>query len=244
VQTYSTEFDIGALALEGIHPSLWRGAQLSSARMNVVQCGSEKLAAELPGGGWPKGALTDLLVQQPGVGEMRLLLPALKEVAQRRIALLQPPHRFQPEAAAYWGLPETSVTVVRASKTADALWAGEQIPRAATFGALLFLQTHVRPEALRRLHLAAQTSESLFFMIRPLAAASDTSPAPLRIAVRPARDSVSLQFVKRRGPARDEPLVIELTHSPILSRRHASVDRRVSAAPQPRSLSAELVVHE
>ncbi|MDR5754871.1 MULTISPECIES: translesion DNA synthesis-associated protein ImuA [unclassified Caballeronia] len=235
---------MGALALEDIHPSIWRGSQLGSARVNVVPCGFEPLAAELPGGGWPKSALTELLVQQPGVGELRLLLPALRSVAQRRMALLQPPHRFQPEAAAYWGLPETSINVVRASKTADALWAGEQILRAGTFGALLFWQTHVRPEALRRLHLAAQTSDSLFFMVRPLAAASDTSPAPLRIAVRPARDSVSLEFVKRRGPARDEPLVVGLTHSPILLNRHASVDRRVSAAPQPRSLPAELVVHE
>ncbi|SAK61774.1 cell division protein [Caballeronia hypogeia] len=235
---------MGALALEDIHPSIWRGSQLGSARVNVVPCGFEHLTAELPGGGWPKSALTELLVQQPGVGELRLLLPALRSVAQRRIALLQPPHRFQPEAAAYWGLPETAVNVVRASKTADALWAGEQILRAGTFGALLFWQTHVRPEALRRLHLAAQTSDSLFFMVRPLAAASDTSPAPLRIAVRPARDSVSLEFVKRRGSTRDKPLVVGLTHSPILLNRHASVDRRVSAAPQPRSLPAELVVHD
>lgn len=32
---------------------------------------------ELPGGGWPVGALVDLLVQQAGVGEMRFLRPAL-----------------------------------------------------------------------------------------------------------------------------------------------------------------------
>jgi protein ImuA len=183
----------------------------------------------------------DLLVQQPGVGELRLLLPALRAIASRRIAFLQAPHRFQPEAAAYWGLPETSLHVVRASKTADALWAAEQILRSGTYGALLLWQTHVRPEALRRLHLAAQTSETIFFMMRPLASASDTSPAPLRLAVRPHRDAVALQFIKRRGPARDEQLIVELSHSPILLNRHASLDRRVSAAPQPRSIPAELV---
>jgi protein ImuA len=99
----------------------------------------------------------------------------------------------------------------------------------------------VRPESLRRLHLAAHTSETLFFMFRPLASASDTSPAPLRIAVRPHRDSVALDFVKRRGPNRDEPLIVSLSHSPILLNRHATLDRRVSALPQPRSLPAELV---
>lgn len=221
--------------------TLWRGSQLASGRANVVSCGFENLAAELPGGGWPRGALTDVLVQQPGVGELRLLLPALRAVGSRPIALLHPPHRFHPEAAAYWGLPEKSLTVIRASKTADMLWAAEQILRAGSFGALMFWQTHVRTESLRRLHLAAQTSETLFFMFRPLASASDTSPAPLRITVRPGRDSVAVEFVKRRGPALTEPLIVNLSHSPILLNRHATLDRRISTAPQPRGVPAELV---
>ncbi|CAB3810084.1 hypothetical protein LMG28614_07195 [Paraburkholderia ultramafica] len=228
-------------APETIHSSLWRGSQLASGRAHIVPCGFGNLATELPGGGWPRGALTDVLVQQAGVGELRLLLPALRAVASRPIGLLNAPHRFNPEAAAYWGLPEKSLNVIRASKTADMLWAAEQILRAGTFGALMFWQTHVRPESLRRLHLAAQTSETLFFMLRPLASVSDTSPAPLRIAVRPRRDSVAVEFVKRRGPALAEPLIVPLSHSPILLNRHANLDRRVSAAPQPRSLPAELV---
>jgi protein ImuA len=232
---------VASIAPELIHPSLWRGSQLAAGRANVVPCGFGNLAAELPGGGWPKGALTDVMVQRAGVGELRLLLPALRAVAHRPIALLHAPHRFNPEAAAYWGLPERSINVIRAAKTADLLWAAEQILRAGSFGALLFWQTHIRPESLRRLHLAAQTSETLFFMFRPLASANDTSPAPLRIAVRARRDSVALEFVKRRGPALAEPLIVNLSHSPILLNRHASLDRRVSTAPQPRSVPAELV---
>jgi len=237
---------IDALLDETMYPgsggiTLWRGSQLASGRANVVSCGFENLAAELPGGGWPRGALTDVLIQQPGVGELRLLLPALRAMGSRPIALLHPPHRFHPEAAAYWGLPEKSLTVIRASKTADMLWAAEQILRTGSFGALMFWQTYVRPESLRRLHVAAQTSETLFFMFRPLASASDTSPAPLRIAVRPGRDSVAVEFVKRRGPALAEPLTVNLSHSPILLNRHASLDRRISTAPQPRGVPAELV---
>jgi protein ImuA len=40
-----------------------------------------------------------------------------------------------------------------------------------------------RPAA--HLRLAAQAGETLFFMVRPLAAAQDASPAPLRLARRP-----------------------------------------------------------
>jgi Uncharacterized conserved protein len=122
----------------------------------VVACGDTQLAAELPGGGWPQGMLTDILIQQSGCREIRLLRSALAAVAGRPVILLQPPHRVQPAAFAWWGLSAEHVRVLRAEKTADALWAAEQVLRAGTSAALIFWQTHVRPESLRRLHLAAQ----------------------------------------------------------------------------------------
>ncbi|MEI6002128.1 translesion DNA synthesis-associated protein ImuA [Paraburkholderia bengalensis] len=227
---------------EAIHPDLWTGNQLARAASRVVPCGDDALAAELPGGGWPRGALTDLLVQQTGCGELRLLRPAFERIGSKPVVLLQPPHNVQPTAFAWWGLDPSNLMMVKAPKTADALWAAEQILRAGTCGALVFWQQHVRPEAVRRLHLAAQTSESLFFMVRPLATTRDASPAPLRLAVRAAKGGVDVQFLKRRGPARDEPLFVALTPSPILNvKRNAIVDRRPSPVVVPRSVPAEVV---
>ena len=229
--------------VESIHPGLWRGSQLGGGRTRVVTCGNASLATELPGGGWPQGTLTDLLLQQPGCGEIRLLRPALGELEGRPVMLLQPPHRVQPAAFAWWGLAAENVSVLRAGKTADALWAAEQVLRAGTCAALVFWQSHVRPESLRRLHLAAQSADTLFFMVRPLAVASDASPAPLRLAIRPARGGVNVEFVKRRGPRRDEPLFVPLTPSPILNvNRHATLDRRPSPVVVPRSVPAEVVL--
>ena len=65
------------VAVEEIHPSLWRASQLARGRGRVVDTGYPAMSEELPGGGWPIGALVDLLIQQAGVGEMRLLRPAL-----------------------------------------------------------------------------------------------------------------------------------------------------------------------
>jgi protein ImuA len=227
---------------EAIHPDLWRASQLARAASRVVPCGDEALAAELPGGGWPRGALTDLLVQQTGCGELRLLRPAFERLGSKPVVLLQPPHNVQPTAFAWWGLDPSNLLTVKALKTADALWAAEQILRAGTCGALVFWQQHVRPEAVRRLHLAAETSESLYFMVRPLATTRDASPAPLRLAIRAAKGGVDVQFLKRRGPARDEPLFVSLTPSPILNvKRNATVDRRPSPAVVPRSVPAEVV---
>jgi protein ImuA len=69
---------------------------------------------------------------------------------------------------------------------------------------------HVRAESLRRLHLAAQHGETLFFLMRPLTAAAYPPPAPLRLSVRPALGGIDVGFVKRQGPARDEALFLLL----------------------------------
>src|SRR6201996_1813621 len=112
--------------IESIHPSLWRGSELARAYGKTIDTGYAALSAELPGGGWPVGALVELLVQQPGIGEMRLLKPALVTVSKRPVALLQAPHVPNSRAFSYLGLPLDKLMMLRAPKTADALWCSER----------------------------------------------------------------------------------------------------------------------
>lgn len=227
---------------ETIHPALWRASQLARGTGRTLAAGDKALAAELPGGGWPLGTLVELLVQQPGVGELRLLRNALLGLGKRPIALLAPPHPPQALAWGNWGIPADRLLWLRPQRTADLLWAAEQLLRASTCGAVLCWQQHVRGESLRRLHLAAQTSETLFCLIRPLVCARDSSPAPLRVAIAPAPGGVDLTFVKRRGPQQEVPLRLALAPSPILLSRHAApVDLPAPAVATPRSLPADLV---
>ncbi|WP_228978028.1 translesion DNA synthesis-associated protein ImuA [Paraburkholderia gardini] len=225
---------------EAIHPSLWRASQLARGRGRTVETGYAALSAELPGGGWPVGALVDLLVQQAGVGEMRLLRPALRELGKRPVAMVQPPHIPNGPGLEYIGLSPGQLMQIRASKTADALWAAEQILRAGSCGALLFWAQYVQTSSLRRLHLAAQSSETLFFMVRPLAAAQDASPAVLRLVLRPERDGLTVDITKRRGPARAEPLSVPLQPTPVLFSHHARISRRPLAPVATRGLPAEV----
>ncbi|MGS1041524.1 translesion DNA synthesis-associated protein ImuA [Burkholderia glumae] len=220
--------------------NLWRASQLAHGGARGIETGHAALSAELPGGGWPPGCLIELLGQQPGIGELRLLAPVLARVAAKPIVIVQPPHKLQPAALAYWGVDPAGFVSLRAPRTADGLWAAEQALRAGTCGAVLLWQQAVRSDALRRLNLAAQAGSALFFMFRPLAAARDASPAPLRLALAPKRDGVDVTIVKRRGGQRDEPVFVPLTPSPILLDRHASLDRRASAAPYPRNVPAAL----
>ncbi|AOY97471.1 cell division protein (plasmid) [Cupriavidus sp. USMAA2-4] len=231
-----------APAPETIHPGLWLASQLARAAGRTVPTGYAALAGELPGGGWPTGTLVELLVRQAGVGELRLLRPALASLAPRPIVLLDPPHAPQGLALANWGLPPAQLLWLRSERTADALWSAEQILRAGTCGALLFWSQHLRNDALRRLNLAAQAGDTLFYLMRPATCARDASPARLRIGIAPAAGGAELTFFKRRGPQQDKPVLVPLEPSPILLRRHVSpLDLPAPTAPVPGSLPATLV---
>lgn len=239
-------------ALQDLAQSVWRASQMGNYRSPVTSSGHKLLDAELPDGGWPSAALIELLLQQPGIGEMRLLRPALAAVArQRRIALVQPPHPPQAAAWTAWGMPHAHLLWLRTSRSADALWTAEQILRNRSCGALLLWQNHARPESLRRLHLAAQASDMVFWVIRPLASAQDPSAAPLRLGLRPAPRGLQIDLIKRRGPPRDEPLYLPLDDMPAREwsirfptfpfTPHAHLDRHTHAAAGPGNIAAALV---
>ena len=86
-----------------------------------------------------------------------------------------------------WRLDPRQLLWVCPEKPADALWAAEQILRNGSCGALLCWLPQVRPESLRRLHLAAQASDLLFVALRPSAAAAHATPAPCGWRWRPRR---------------------------------------------------------
>jgi|LauGreDrversion4_2_1035121.scaffolds.fasta_scaffold67518_2 protein ImuA len=189
-----------------LHAHVWRAGQMGVARAHVTPTGYAALDRELANHGWPHGGLIELLLQQGGIGELHLLQPALRTLGEQRIALLQPPHI--PHIAAWhdWGLNPQRLLWIRAKRQADALWSAEQVLRNGSCGALLFWQQTLRHESLRRLQLAAQASDTLCWLLRPLSASETASPAPLRIALRPLAGGTQLDILKRRGPQCASPI--------------------------------------
>jgi protein ImuA len=74
-------------------PAVWRANQLGRAATPVLASGYDELDAELPGGGWPLSALTELLLPHAGIGELRLLAPVLaaQQREQRCLMWFDPP---------------------------------------------------------------------------------------------------------------------------------------------------------
>jgi protein ImuA len=67
--------------------NVWRAAGMGVAGTARTPTGFATLDQELPDAGWPKSTLIELLVQQAGIGELRLLRPALQVLTGRRAIL-------------------------------------------------------------------------------------------------------------------------------------------------------------
>ena len=202
-----------------LHPDLWCAHQWGRVVRPVVPTGFAELDAQLPGGGWPCGVLTELLLGQPGVGEIRLLAPSMARQegpASGSVMWFGPPAMPCTQALQQLGVDVGRLIVVHGREgtrgaavrhllaSADLLWALEQALRSAQVSLVLaWLPDRLAGQALRRLQLAAQAHEGPAFMLRSLHERSKPSPAPLRLALHPGRgpDEISLQVLKRRGPA-------------------------------------------
>jgi len=240
------------VAPETVHPTLWRAHQLGRSRAEALATGFPELDAELPGGGWPRRTLTELLLPHAGLGELRLLAPALREVMHggRVVMLFDPPAALCAPGLMQLGLDVQQLMVVQGRAglrgaarellpNADVLWALEQALRSGHVGAVLaWLPVRLRADVLRRLQLAAQSHDGLVFLLRELAAQARPSAAPLRLALQPGGiDRLTLRVLKRRGPAQLQPLQLALPpvlHQPTAVRAQPPAEASplaVEAAP-------------
>jgi cell division inhibitor SulA len=206
------------------NPLLWRGDSLARADASIAT-GFPRLDRELPGGGWPRAALTELLLDGEGIGEIRLLIPVLKRLAQAGewIALVAPPHIPYAPAFASAGVDPARVMVVRSADDQGAWWAAEQVLRANSAGALMFWPQSTRDQGLRRLQLAAQEGEALAFFFTDTRRAAQPSAAPLRVRLSLAGSDLCVDVFKRRGGVMTRPLLLDV-----------SLASRVSSAQDPR----------
>jgi len=190
-------------ALAGVlrHPGVWRRGAAAAASVDAQPTGLAELDALLPGGGWPRGAVSEILLEHDGLGECRLLLPALAALTQarQRVALIAPPYVPYAPALAEAGVDLAQLVHIDA-QAADTHWTAEQCLRAGCCGAVLNWLPEVDYRRLRRLQLAAESGGALCFVFRPAAAAREASPAALRLRVAAADGGgTRIELLKCRG---------------------------------------------
>ena len=222
-----------------LHPALWLGHQLGRTGEHAVSSGFAALDAELPGGGWPRRVLSELLLPHLGIGEIRLLAPPLvaAQRAGRLVMVFDPPAALSAPALAQLGFDVEALLVVntraRVIPGSDSLWALEQALKSGHVGAVLaWLPPRLRAERLRRLQLAAHAHDGVAFVMRELAAAARPTASPLRLALQSAgADRLNVRLLKRRGPPLESAVQLDLP--PVLSQaalRRSASSRQGEAA--------------
>lgn len=172
--------------------------------------------------------------------------PQSSPSSSRKIPSCVPRWPFVPYAPAFeaMGIDLKRLAIVQTSHQRETLWAIEQallsncVKRVfgwATGGPAL------DDFALRRLAIAARRSESLCFLMRPLAARHRATPAEMRIAITPAsRSEIEITVLKRRGLLHEVSLKIDPRQLACLSPQRSAVAipaRTDTASVRPKPLS-------
>jgi hypothetical protein len=195
------------------HPAIWRGTRVAQAE--VLPSGFGALNERLPGGGWPRSGLIEILVSRFGVGELTLLLPLLATLTRgplaRSCVWVAPP--FEPFAPALdaHGVALDRILVVavppareriRRGRLDAILWAFEQSLGSGACDLVMAWAKRPRPKEIRRLQLAAERGRTLGVLFRPVQAARESSYATLRMAIEPAAHGVRVTLLKSKGGVR------------------------------------------
>ena len=193
---------------------VWRGKAAAISRA-VVPTGFHELDRYLPGGGWPVGVITEIFVDDYGVGELALLMPALKALTttdpakpRKWIAWIAPP--FVPYAPA---LQQHGIDIERllmihpTAGHKSRLWAIEQVVRSGSSAGVLAWVPAADEVILRRLQLAAEDQGCWTLLFRPASARRQRSPAALRIYLTRAEAVGRVEIIKCRG---GRPGVVEI----------------------------------
>jgi protein ImuA len=191
------------------HPSLWRGR--GAAPPESLATGYAALDAMLPGGGWPRRGLVEILTSGSGCGELTLWAPLIARCTgadtARWCAFVTPP--FEPYAPAWraQGARLDRLLIVRAP---EPLWALEQSLLSGVCALGFAWPKKINMTELRRLALASERGAALAVLIRPVSAALEHSAAVLRIALTRTATRLHLQLLKGRGLS---PRAVELAWS-------------------------------
>ncbi|UCE60652.1 MAG: hypothetical protein JSU63_02655 [Phycisphaerales bacterium] len=156
-----------------------------------IPTGLAPLDAVLPHGGIPRGAITEILSDERGVGAMSLAIRIAARCTQsgsedqasvrswnsskqyvqpkdsRSIIVLDTLNEFYPPAAWQQGIAFDRLIVLRTRNTRDAFWVVDQSLRCPAIAAVIAPLTQIDERNSRRLQLAAETSGCIGLVLKP-----------------------------------------------------------------------------
>lgn len=229
------------------HADAWRGLD-----EQVVPTGHPALDAALPSGGWPISQLIEVLGDASSSTDVALIAPALPHLlepvlgqAASQLVLIDPPH--EPSLPAWEAQGLSADVIIRidtdacaAGHTAStsvtrACWAIEQALRCAQVAVVLAWLPRVPMQSLRRLQVAAASSQALLMVFRPRGSVQH-SPAPLRLSLqRQSAGICQVDILKCKGLAGEASVEIDVLSGGLMAILNSPRRKNVQPAGLPAS---------
>ena len=172
--------------IDDLKKYIWRSKQTALHTYPTINTGFDELNQCLKLGGWPLGNTTEIGIAEYGIGELRLLIPALRKLFSsvgRPIIWIAPPYQPYARALIKMHIDTNSLIIVKPSNTADILWAAEQALLANCCTAV-FTWTdryNLTQKETRRLQLASEQSNAWHVQFRHSDCLQQASAARLRL---------------------------------------------------------------
>ncbi|MCJ8270379.1 MAG: translesion DNA synthesis-associated protein ImuA, partial [Psychrosphaera sp.] len=206
---------------------IWQANSLSQDPGNSIVSGFSELDGKL-NGGWPDKGIIELQCSPLGIGEVRLLLPALRQLSlgkglgkelgkpeaktQEPLYIwVAPPGRLNGQVLAEAGLPLANTLVASDISAKEAFWLSEKSLRSGCCAAVVLWCDELEPNQAKRLQLAAKEGNSLGFVIRPPSKVKQSLPVSIRMAATPHVQGLQLNITKRLGGNPVSPFMVDMS---------------------------------
>lgn len=181
---------------------VWQGHRQTQTTQPAEPTGYQALDNQLGGLGWPRGALSECLLDAPGIGELQLVLPLMQRLSQtgKTVFWLNPPHTPYAPALARDGVNLDQIVMIRTEDNGDLLWTLENCLRSPVTGLVLAWPGKLAARDIRRLQLAAEAGSNVCVLFRSRMLADQSSPAALRLELEAGEhQDLRINVLKRRG---------------------------------------------
>ncbi|MDP4548816.1 translesion DNA synthesis-associated protein ImuA [Marinobacter sp. MDS2] len=204
---------------------VWQGHQHKKTTQPAEPTGYPSLDNQLGGLGWPKGALSECLLDSCGIGELHLVLPLMQRVSSegKTIFWLNPPHTPYAPALAREGVDLDHLVMVTTQDQNDFLWTLENCLRSPVTGLVLAWPGTLASRDVRRLQLASEAGGNVCVLFRSRRHIEQNSPAALRLELVPdEHQELKINIIKRRGSWPGQRCSLAIGHRANLASQNSS----------------------
>ncbi len=184
-----------------LNNGIWQASH-KAKECPAISTGYPELDKQLHYSGWPQGTLSELLLSDNGIGEVRLLLPLLAKLNQRKgyICWVNPP--FLPYSAALvdHNIDLKKMVIVRTQSQQETIWSAQQAMMSRSCAAVLvWLPKKTLSKEVRKLNLAAKSGNCFGIILRDCQLQQHPSAAALRMVMQIKRGQHQLSIIKQPG---------------------------------------------